>query len=83
MLYIGYWIILDRRSKKKSVLEISIFELPQLENCIGRLRPRCGGGGGGLPRGVGHNLLMQLCSRDSSKMKIFETEFFGYSDHPK
>ena len=31
----------------------------------------CGGGGGGLPRGVGHNLRMQFSSLSSSKMEIF------------
>ena len=39
MLYIGYLIILDGQSIKKSVLEISIFELPRPENCISRLCP--------------------------------------------
>ena len=40
MLYIGYLIILDGKNiKKKSVLEISIFELPRLENCISRWCP--------------------------------------------
>ena len=40
MLYIGYLIILDGQNiKKKSVSEISIFELPELENCISRLCP--------------------------------------------
>ena len=34
------------------------------------------GGGGGLPRGIGHNLLMQFFSLSSSKMEIFETDFF-------
>ena len=35
MLYIGYLIILDGKNiKKKSVLEISIFQLPRIENCI-------------------------------------------------
>ena len=37
MLYIGYLIILDGQSIKKSVSEISIFELPRPENCISRL----------------------------------------------
>ena len=37
MLYIGYLIILDGKNIKISVLEISIFELPKLENCINRL----------------------------------------------
>ena len=39
MLYIGYLIILDGKNIKKSVLEISIFELPRLENCISKLCP--------------------------------------------
>ena len=39
MLYIGHLIILDGKNIKKSVLEISIFELPRLENCISRLCP--------------------------------------------
>ena len=34
------------------------------------------GGGGGLPRGVGHNLLMQFSRLSSSKMEISETDFF-------
>ena len=37
MLYIGYLIILDGQSIKKSVSEISIFELPRLENCMVRV----------------------------------------------
>ena len=37
MVYIGYLIILDGKNIKKSVLEISIFELPRMENYIGRL----------------------------------------------
>ena len=37
----------------------------------------CGpGGGGGLTRGLGHNLLMQLSSLSSSKMELSETDFF-------
>ena len=36
MLYIGYLIILDGQSIKKISFEISIFELPRLENCISR-----------------------------------------------
>ena len=35
-----------------------------------------GGGGGGLPRGVGCILLMQFSRLGSSKMEIFETDFF-------
>ena len=40
MLHMGYLIILDGQSIKKSVSEISIFELLRRENCISRLRPR-------------------------------------------
>ena len=41
MLYIGYLIIVDGQSiKKKSVSEISIFDMPRLENCISKLCPR-------------------------------------------
>ena len=36
-----------------------------------------GGGGGGLPRGLGHNLLMQFSSLGSSKMEISKTDFFN------
>ena len=47
MLYIGYLIILDLDLdchfgfgvSKRSVSEISIFELPRPENCISRLCP--------------------------------------------
>ena len=35
-----------------------------------------GGGGGGLPRGLGHNLLMQFSILGSSKMESSETDFF-------
>ena len=35
-----------------------------------------GGGWGGLPRGLGHNLLMRFFSLSNSKMEISETEFF-------
>ena len=34
------------------------------------------GGGGGLPRGIGHNLLMQFSHLSSSKMEISKTDFF-------
>ena len=34
-----------------------------------------GGGGGGLPRGLDHNLLMQFSRLSSSKMEISETDF--------
>ena len=33
-------------------------------------------GGGGLPRGLGHNLLVQFSSLGSSKIEISETGFF-------
>ena len=40
MLYVGFLIIMnDQNIQKKSVLKISIFELPRLENCIRRLWP--------------------------------------------
>ena len=35
-----------------------------------------GAGSGGVPRGMGHNLLMQLSTLYSSKMEIFGTDFF-------
>ena len=35
-----------------------------------------GGGGAGLPRGLGHYLLLQFSNLGSSKMVIFETDFF-------
>ena len=35
-----------------------------------------GGGGGGLPRGLGHNLLMQFSRLSSSELKISQTDFF-------
>ena len=31
------------------------------------------GGGGGVPKGLVHNLLMQFFTRDSSKIEVFET----------
>ena len=40
MLYIGYLIILEGQSIKKSSLEISIFELLRRGNCMSRLCPR-------------------------------------------
>ena len=33
-------------------------------------------GWGGVPRGLGHNLLMQFSRLSSSKMEILETDFF-------
>ena len=38
--------------------------------------PYLGGGGGGLPRGLGHNLLMQFSGLSSSKMELSETDLF-------
>ena len=35
-----------------------------------------GGGGGGAPKGLVHNLLMQFFTLDSSKVEVFETCFF-------
>ena len=34
------------------------------------------GGGGGAPKGLEHNLLMQLFTLDNSKIEVFETYFF-------
>ena len=34
------------------------------------------GGGGGAPKGMVHNLLMQFFTLDSSKIEVFETYFF-------
>ena len=34
------------------------------------------GGGGGLPRGLGHNLLMQYSGLGNSKMEFSATDFF-------
>ena len=46
-----------------------------------------GGGGGGPPKGLVHNLLMQLFTPDSSKMEVFKTSFFDIvttqNDHPR
>ena len=36
----------------------------------------CVAGGEGVPRGLGHNLLMQFFGLGSSKMEISETDFF-------
>ena len=35
------------------------------------------GGGGGSPKGLVHNLLMQFVTVGSSKMEVFETCFYG------
>ena len=37
-----------------------------------------GGVGGGLPRGLGHNLIMQFSNLGSSKMVISESDFFDF-----
>ena len=46
-----------------------------------------GGGGGGAPKGLVHNLLMQFFNPDSSKIEVFETCFFDIvttqNDHPR
>ena len=34
------------------------------------------GGGGGAPKGLVHNLLMQFFTFDSSKIEVFEIYFF-------
>ena len=45
------------------------------------------GGGGGAPKGLVHNLLMQFFTPDSSKIEVFETCFFDIVttqyDHPR
>ena len=44
-------------------------------------------GGGGSPKGLVHNLLMQFFTPDSSKIEVFETCFFDIvitqNDHPR
>ena len=46
-----------------------------------------GGGGGGAPRGLVHNLLMQFFTLGSSKIEVFETCFFDIviteNDYPR
>ena len=43
--------------------------------------------GGGSPRGLVHNLLVQFFTVESSKIEVFETCFFDtvitYNDHPR
>ena len=45
------------------------------------------GGGGGPPKGLVHNLLMQFFTPDISKKEVFETSFFDIvttqNDHPR
>ena len=45
------------------------------------------GGGGGPPKGLVHNLLVQFFNPDSSKIEVFETCFFDIvttqNDHPR
>ena len=45
------------------------------------------GGGGGSPKGLVHNLLMQFFTPDSSKIEVSETSFFDIVttqyDHPR
>ena len=44
-------------------------------------------GGGGSPKGLVHNLLMQFVTLGSSKIEVFETCFFDIvttqNDHPR
>ena len=44
-------------------------------------------GGGGSPKGLVHNLLMQFFTLDSSKSEVFKTYFFDSvitsNDHPR
>ena len=44
-------------------------------------------GGGGSPKGLVHNLLMQFFTLDSSKIEVFEINFFDTvitkNDHPR
>ena len=44
-------------------------------------------GGGGSPKGLVHNLLLQLSTVGSSKIAVFETYFFdiviNQNDHPR
>ena len=44
-------------------------------------------GGGGSPKGLVHNLLMQFFNPDTSKIEVFETCFFDIvttqNDHPR
>ena len=44
------------------------------------------GGGGGVPKGLVHNLLVQFFTLDSSKIEVFKTCFFDIVttqyDHP-
>ena len=37
---------------------------------------RSGGGAGGSPKGLVHNLLMQFCTLGSSKIEVFESCFY-------
>ena len=45
------------------------------------------GGGGGVRKGLVHNVLMQLFTLGSSKIEVFETYFFDIvitqNDHPR
>ena len=36
------------------------------------------GGGGGSPKRLVHNLIMQFFTLDSSKIEVFKTYFFDY-----
>ena len=78
-------------SSKIEVFETCFFDIVTTQNDIsnyakhvlGRiyvfspyLGVRSGGGGGGLPKGRVHNLLMQFFNPGSSKIEVFETCFF-------
>ena len=58
----------DEMSRGKHVLA-PLYVFFTLFGCLG-------GGGGGLPRGIGHNLLMQFSRHSSSKVEISKTDFF-------
>ena len=60
-------------SSKMEISETDFFHTLTIQNDqISYVR----GGGGGLPRGLGHNLLMQFSRLSGSKMEISETDFF-------
>ena len=60
-------------SKKKVLDPLSVFFA--LFRCVCVCGMCVWGGGGGLPRGQGHNLLMQFSSLGSKEMEISETDF--------
>ena len=89
-------------SAKIELFETGFFDIVTTENdhpryvkhisgCICVLfiafRYRAPGGGGGAPKGLVHNRLMQLFHPDSSNIEVFETGFFDIvtpqNDHPR